>query len=265
MSSNQEQEPVWQSIAVNCLLWLSLAIAMLFVSALTEQFLGKPIFAAEEEIRKFIDLKLYLFLLLGSLILVGLISLISFQSRNIQEFRRGVGLVKLSFQEWSSVLVNFGSMLIVAAMLSKYWLYLLGTLVNYAAGWYIAPKQKSLFHDLSTYVGTEVAGDWKTSLGSGDYEEDVIITREGATVLGQIKVTKSPTNADVGKVYQFIGDVRDGFLVGKYHIKDNNGFDSGTLMLAIQNGGKVMRGYSVGYFDPEHKIKAWEYVWTRVY
>jgi hypothetical protein len=137
-------------------------------------------------------------------------------------------------------------------------------LVNYVAGWYIAPKRKSLFHDLSTYVGTEIAGGWKTCLGSSDYEETVNLARDGSTVYGQIKVTKSPTNADVGKVYQFVGNLRDGFLVGQYSIENNHGFDSGTLMLAIQNGGRVMRGYSVGYFDPEHKIKAWEYVWTRV-
>lgn len=264
MSFRQEKEPAWQPILVNFLLWLALAAAMHFVSAIAAEVTGKPLFAAEEELRKFIDLKLYLFLFLGSLVLVGLLSLVSFQSKNLQEFRRGVVLIKLSFQEWSNVLVNFGSMLMVAAIMSKYWLYLLGTLLNYAAGWYIAPKRQSLLKDLSTYVGTEIAGVWKTSLGSHDYEETVTLTRDGSTVQGQIKVTKSPTNADVGKVYQFFGNVRDGFLVGQYEIESNKKFDSGTLMLAIQNGGDVMRGYSIGYYDPDHEIKSWRYEWARV-
>jgi hypothetical protein len=124
-------------------------------------------------------------------------------------------------------------------------------------------RGKYLLSHLS-YSGTRIEGKWKTALGSGDYEEEVTLKRFGPLVSGTIKVINSPTKVDVGKSYGFQGCLRDGYLTGEYSIAEQNKFDVGMFMLCLEKGGNQLRGFSIGYYDPSHQIKSWQYVWTRI-
>ncbi|MGM0701439.1 MAG: hypothetical protein ACQEUG_03460 [Pseudomonadota bacterium] len=136
---------------------------------------------------------------------------------------------------------------------------ILGWLLRMLWDW----RGKYLISHLS-YSGTKVEGRWKTSLGSGGYEEEVALYRFGHLVSGTVKVIKSPTKVDVGKSYRFQGRLRDGYLTGEYSIAEENKFDVGLFMLGLEKGGNQLRGFSIGYYDPGHQIKSWPYVWTRI-
>lgn len=127
-------------ILTNLLLWFCFGAVILVVHAYRSN--ASPTTPVPAEIiTHFIDLKLYFSQLGAFWMLYTFISVITHKAADNAEFKRGRYFIELLFDECGAILINFGSLLIIACYFSSNPIYLLGSLVNYAVGYYISPKR----------------------------------------------------------------------------------------------------------------------------
>jgi len=140
MSSQQPKDDRIFRIMTNALLWVCFGGVLIGVNALLSN--ASPTTPVPPEIiTHFVDLKLYLIQLGASALLFVLFAVITHKAKDKAEFNRGQYFIGLVFEEWGAILINFGSLLFIAGFIASAPLYWLGTLVNYALGYYLLPKR----------------------------------------------------------------------------------------------------------------------------
>lgn len=137
-------------IFVNISIWLCVAIFVItFNSIRYDDWIGTaPIEAAAEDFAHFLDKYLFMSLLAASILLHSMYSLIAQQTNDALVASRLKSIVQVLLEEWSTVVLNFGSLSLTFGTLSlfpafpshNYWLILFAPACYFAASW-LRPKE----------------------------------------------------------------------------------------------------------------------------
>ncbi|GAB7545101.1 hypothetical protein CS8_047790 [Cupriavidus sp. 8B] len=129
--SNKKGEPA-RRIFTNGLLWLAFGAVVCFTADKSSQ--------PAKAIDKYYDVGLFWYQVAGAIVLFTIFAVIRRKAKGDAEARSARYYAELALGELGGILINFGSLALVTALVSPDWSPVFATALNYVIGYFLIRK-----------------------------------------------------------------------------------------------------------------------------